>query len=115
MSFKGTRPSQQARNREIMRMHFAGASRFEIALRFGFSHDHAHKICRILKGGGNGKAPPEKTDRNKQIKKLRKRGRSVHDIAVLFRISNTTVRDILRREVPYDGPTWAEIQTRRLH
>jgi DNA-binding CsgD family transcriptional regulator len=110
------RQSLMPRNRAILEMHYAGASRFEIAVHFKISHDQAHRICRLMKGGGkpfNG--PKEKKERNAQIKRLRKKGRTTADIASLFRIAEMTVRDILRHEKPYDGPLWRDIQARRLH
>lgn len=103
------------RNAEILRMHFAGASRFEIAVRFRISHGWAHDICRILKGNGNGKSAPEKTERNNEIKRMYRLGQSISVIASKYRIAEITVRDILRHEKPYNGPMWRDIQERRLH
>jgi DNA-binding CsgD family transcriptional regulator len=110
------RQSLMPRNRAILEMHYAGASRFEIAVHFKISHDYAHRICRLMKGGGKRYGgPKEKTERNADIKRLRRAGRSIADIAAQFRIADVTVRDILRHEKPYDGPLWSDIQGRRLH
>lgn len=110
------RPSLMPRNRAILAMHLAGASRFEIAVHFKIGHDYAHAICRLMKGGGKRfGGPKEKAERNAEIKRQFRTGRAIRDIATQFRIADITVRDILRHEKAYAGPLWRDIQARRLH